>query len=323
MAIDPITGGDPPPQQRGLATRIEHARARAEEAAARYRELARRNPVYALPIVALTTYVARQGMLLASAIAFRTFLWLMPLALLFAGVLTGLGQTFPSIAQRAQTTNGVAAVARKQITAALQDGGRSWWVAVIIGVFALLWTTRTLMRNLIQATAHIWEAPSPHQTQRQVAVSSLVFAGAWLLLFLAAALIAALEVVPAGLAVTFVLQVALSSLTWLAISLRLPDRRRSWRDLVPGSVLFGAGLALMQLVGRVYLPARFEHSSELYGSLGIAAVILVWLLAVGHLTILSALVNRVWLDYRLDQQREDGVTVPAPAPVPGRPTTRE
>ncbi len=91
----------------GLASRIDHARARAEEAAARYRELARRDPVYALPIVALTTYVARQGMLLASAIAFRTFLWLMPLALLAAGLLTGLGRSSPFIAERAQSTTGV------------------------------------------------------------------------------------------------------------------------------------------------------------------------------------------------------------------------
>jgi uncharacterized BrkB/YihY/UPF0761 family membrane protein len=90
----------------------------------------------------------------------------------------------------------------------------------------------------------------------------------------------------------------------------------------------------MQLVGRFYLPARFEHSSQLYGSLGVAAVILVWLLLLGHLTVISALVNRVWFDYRVDRaQREstapgpsrdtnESVTAPAPSPAPGRPTTR-
>ena len=99
----PVDGTESP---HGLASRIDHARARAEEAAARYRELARRDPVYALPIVAVTTYVARQGMLLASAIAFRTFLWLMPLALLTAGLLTGIGRSSPFIAERAQTHDG-------------------------------------------------------------------------------------------------------------------------------------------------------------------------------------------------------------------------
>lgn len=326
----PADGTEPP---HGLLGRIDHARARAEEAAARYRELARRDPVYALPIVAVTTYVARQGMLLASAIAFRTFLWLMPLALLTAGLLTGIGRSSPFIAERAQQTTGVTAVARQQVVAALEDGGQSWWVAVVIGLFGFLWTTRTLMRNLIQATAHVWDAPTRRQPQREVIISSGVFAGAWLALFVAAGLVSVLDVVPGGLVATFAIQVTLSSLVWLVISLRLPDRRRSWTDLLPGCLLFGLGLSLMQLVGRIYLPARFEHSSELYGSLGVAAVILVWLLLLGHLTVISALVNRVWLDYRVDREEQaaaatessdvggDAVTAPAPSPGPGRPTT--
>jgi membrane protein len=316
------------------AERIDHVRARAEDAAARYRRLARRNPVYALPIVAATTYVARQGMLLASAIAFRTFLWLMPLALLAAGLLTGIGRSHPDVAERAQQTTGVTAVARQQIVGALQDGGQSWWVAVVVGLGGFLWTTRTLMRNLIQATAHIWDAPTPHQPQRRVLISSLIFAGAWLMLFFAFGLVSTLDIVAVGVIATFLSQIALSTLVWLVISLRLPDRRESWTDLLPGCLFFGLGLSLMQLVGRFYLPARFEHSSQLYGSLGVAAVILVWLLLLGHLTTLSALVNRVWFDYRIDRREQqaaasgpsiaadESVTAPARSPAPGRPTTR-
>ena len=177
MASAPAPDDGTEPPAHGWHSRVDHARARAEEAAARYRELARRDPVYALPIVAVTMYVARQGMLLASAIAFRTFLWLMPLALLAAGLLTGLGRGFPLFSERAQSTTGVAAVARQQVVAALEDGGQSWWVAVVVGFFGFLWTTRTLMRNLIQATAHIWDAPTRRLPQRQVIISSLVFAG--------------------------------------------------------------------------------------------------------------------------------------------------
>ena len=333
MASAPAPDDGTEPPAHGWHSRVDHARARAEEAAARYRELARRDPVYALPIVAVTMYVARQGMLLASAIAFRTFLWLMPLALLAAGLLTGLGRSFPLFSERAQSTTGVAAVARQQVVAALEDGGQSWWVAVVVGFFGFLWTTRTLMRNLIQATAHIWDAPTRRLPQRQVIISSLVFAGAWLALFFASGLVSAIDVAPVGIAAVFAIQVMLSTVVWLVISLRLPDRRRSWTDLLPGCLLFGLGLSLMQLVGRIYLPARFEHSSQLYGTLGVAAVILVWLLLLGHLTVISALVNRVWLDYRVDraQQRAsaksassdagDHLTAPQPSPAPGRPTT--
>jgi membrane protein len=206
-------------------------------------------------------------------------------------------------------------------------------VAVVIGLFGFLWTTRTLMRNLSQATAHIWDAPTRRQHPREMVVSSLVFAGAWLALFSASGIVSALDVVPVGVAAAFAIQITLSAVVWLVISLRLPDRRQSWTDLLPGCLLFGLGLSLMHLVGRVYLPARFEHSSQLYGSLGVAAVILVWLLLLGHLTVVSALVNRVWFDYRVDRAQQqaaatslpgdasDSVTAPQPSPGPGRPTT--
>ena len=161
------------------------------------------------------------------------------------------------------------------------------------------------MRNLIQATAHVWDAPTRRQPQRQVIISSLVFAGAWLALFIAAGLVSVLDVVPGGLVATFAIQVTLSSLAWLVISLRLPDRRRSWTDLLPGCLLFGLGLSL-DAARRAASTCQHDSSTrqQLYGSLGVAAVILVWLLLLGHLTVISALVNRVWFDYRVDREQQ-------------------
>ena len=220
-----------------------------------------------------------------------------------AGLLTGLGRSFPFVASEPKSATGVAAVARSRWWPPCEDGGQSWWVAVVVGLFGFLWTTRTLMRNLSQATAHIWDAPTRRAHPRQMVVSTLVFAGAWLALFFASGLVSALDVVPRR----------------HRCRLRAPDRaelRGVARDLAPAarpaSVVDGppAGFPPLRararahaLVGRVDLPARFEHSSQLYGSLGVAAVILVWLLLLGHLTVVSALVNRVWLDYRVDRRR--------------------
>jgi membrane protein len=67
---------------------------------------------------------------------------------------------------------------------------------------------------------------------------------------------------------------------------------------VPGVLLFGVGLATLHVVSRVYLPARIEHSSALYGSLGVAGAMLVWLLATGQLMVGCAILNRVWLRHR-------------------------
>ncbi|GAA2747137.1 hypothetical protein GCM10009868_35340 [Terrabacter aerolatus] len=62
--------------------RLARLRSRGEERAnryaARYAELARRVPLLRVPLEMATLYVARQGMLLASAVAFRAFLWWRP-----------------------------------------------------------------------------------------------------------------------------------------------------------------------------------------------------------------------------------------------------
>src|SRR5207249_2937883 len=164
-----------------------------------------------------------------------------------------------------------------------------------IGGLLFLWTTRTLMRSLTVVNAHAWAVPVPKLRQKHVLVTTLVFAGGWALILAVASLIARLDrLIPGGLVVAILLQGAAVAAIWLLICLRLPDRRTSWTDLLPGSVLFGVGLAVLHAVSRVYIPRKLKHSSELYGSLGVAGVILAWLLLIGQVIVVAALVNSVW-----------------------------
>jgi membrane protein len=283
--------------------RLARLRSRGEDAASRYArkymELSRRIPAAKVPLEMAALYVARQGMLLASALAFRTFLWLLPLALLVSGLVAGLSRAVPGAVEDAVAVTGVTSTLRQQITQALEESTRSWWVAVLVGFVLSLWTTRTLMRNLVIVNAHVWDARVPRRTQRQVLQATLVFGGAWLGIFLGAALVRSLDnLLPGGILLSFLFQAVISGAGWVLITLHLPDRRRSWMDLVPGGVLFGVGLATLHVVSRVYLPARIEHSSALYGSLGVAGAMLVWLLATGQLMVGCAILNRVWLRHR-------------------------
>ena len=238
-------------------------------------------------------------MLLASAVAFRNFLWLLPLALLVSGLVAGLTRVIPGAADEAVAVTGVTSTLRQQITVALEESTRAWWVAVLVGLVLSLWTTRTLMRNLVIVNAHVWDARVPRRTQREVLRATLVFGAAWLGIFLGAALVKILDnLLPGGILLSFVSQAAISGAGWVLISLHLPDRRRSWLDLVPGGLLFGLGLATLHVISRVYLPARIEHSSALYGPLGVAGAVLVWLLVAGQLIVVCAILNRVWLRHR-------------------------
>ena len=283
--------------------RLARLRSRGEDTASRYArkymELSRRIPAAKVPLEMAALYVARQGMLLASAVAFRTFLWLLPLALLVSGLVAGLSRAIPGAAEDAVAVTGVTSTLRQQITVALEESTRSWWVAVLVGLFLSLWTTRTLMRNLVIVNAHVWDARVPRRSQREVLGATLVFGAAWLGIFLGAALVTSLDnLLPGGILLSFVCQAGISGAGWVLITLHLPDRRRSWLDLVPGGLLFGVGLATLHVISRVYLPARIEHSSALYGSLGVAGAVLVWLLVAGQLIVGCAILNRVWLRHQ-------------------------
>lgn len=284
------------------SSRAERWRAKAEQASKRYQERAQTQPLFGLPLSFAAQYVARQGILLASAIAFRMFLWLLPLALLVAGILSGLARSDSRSIESASKQAGLTGAASQQVVTALRDGNRSWVIAVITGGFLFLWTTRTLMRTLTVANAHAWAAPVPRPKQKDVLITTLIFAGAILVLFACVAgLHKVVHAFAGGILLGFLGQGAIISAFWMLVIRRLPDRRTSWLDLIPGALLFGFGISLLSVVGRIYLPPRFAHSSAVYGSLGIASVMLIWMLLIGQLVVSAALANSVWTDYRKDR----------------------
>jgi uncharacterized BrkB/YihY/UPF0761 family membrane protein len=287
-------------ERSGGPSRAERMRARATKASAGYLELAQRRPVLGLPMVFVSLYLARQGLLLASAVAFRMFLWLMPLALIAAGIFAGVSTAYPDAPVLAADAVGVTGTAREQVARALAEGYESWWIAVVVGLGAFLWTSRTLLRNLVMVSAHLWQVPRARQKQSHVLLSTVIFAGVWLpLLMIGAVFVARVDALfPGAWFLAMGLEAVLCGAAWLVICRRLPDRRDGWQDLLPGAALFGIAIALIHLVSRIYLPARIEHSSALYGSLGVAGAILVWLLVFGQLVVASILVNVVSLDHR-------------------------
>ena len=282
--------------------RIGRFRARADQAADRYQTLAQERPLLGLPLAVVARYPARQGLLLASAMAFRLFLWLLPFALLVAGIGAGLAQSNTRTVESASKTAGITGAASQEIVTALHDGHRSWWIAVVIGSLGVLWGARTTLRTLTLVHAHIWQVPAPRYRVHAMLGRMLVFVGGWIVLIVGAATVPRLDrLIPGGLFLAIIVQLIISAAVWEAMSFRLPHTRARWQDLLPGSLLVGVSFAVLDAVSRVYIPRRLESSSELYGALGIAAVILAWLLIFGQVIVASALVNVVWTEY--DQER--------------------
>ena len=283
--------------------RIARWRARAEHAANRYQALAQHQPVLGLPLAFVARYTARQGVLLASAAAFRLFLWLLPLALLAAGIIAGVSTNHEASLASANKVAGVTGAASEYVVTAMHESHRSWWVAVLLGSILFLWGTRKLVRNLTVVNAHLWGVPVPKRRQRDALITSMISAGGWIVVVIAIALLWRLhDVHIAGTLIAIVAPGLILAAAWMIISRRQPSGSYDPVDLAPGCLAFGLGLAILNAASRIFLANRFEHSSQLYGPLGVAAVILGWLLIIGHLIISSALINVVWSEYRRDRR---------------------
>jgi uncharacterized BrkB/YihY/UPF0761 family membrane protein len=281
----------PPPDKPG---RLVAWRARAEAASERYQREAQRRPLLGLPLAFLARYTARQGVLLASAAAFRLFLWLLPLALLLGGVLAATG------ANGTVQNAGITGTATREIVRTIQSGHKSWPQAVVIGTALFLWASWTLIRYLTAMNAHAWQVPIPQRRLDAAVKTTLLFAGAWLVVILGVVGMSRLRRVIPGdrILLGIVVEAAAIAGAWLLLCLQLPDGRSTWTDLVPGSLLVGVGLAVLNTVGQIYIPLRLQHASELYGSLGAAGAMLAWLLIIGQVMVSAAIANSVWADYR-------------------------
>jgi uncharacterized BrkB/YihY/UPF0761 family membrane protein len=83
--------------------------------------------------------------------------------------------------------------------------------------------------------------------------------------------------------------------------------------LVPGALLIAGGVIVMRLVTVLYLLNRIESSSELYGGLGAAAGILLWLYLIGRLIVGAAVLNAAL--WARNSGERGGSADPAPTPA--------
>ena len=119
------------------------------------------------------------------------------------------------------------------------------------------------------------------------AAASLSFAGGAAGLVVAAGVVNTARVRHPGPGLLlWVLLVAVYGAVWLAASSALPHPPQvPLRGLVPGAILFAVGTEALHLLTVVWYGSKLEHSSELYGGLGAAVVLLAWLYLLGRLAI--------------------------------------
>jgi uncharacterized BrkB/YihY/UPF0761 family membrane protein len=229
------------------------------------------------------------GTIIAGALAYRLFIWILPLALVFvAGFGVAASQANES-SQHAARSLGLAGIVSGSVAGAANSTAR--WYALLIGIPILLWATRSLLRTLIVIHRLCW-TDVRHAAPKATPKGTLRLLGL-LLCFLAvsaAANYVRSKLPGPGLIVTIALILPYGGL-WLLVSMRLPRRDATWIALLPGALLFAVGLEIVGAVVAFFIVPEAETKQGTYGSLGLAAALLLGLFFLSRLVVATAVLN--------------------------------
>ena len=248
------------------------------------------------------------GGLLAGGLAYRLFLWLLPIGLVGAQLLGIWLDANEEGVEDAAKEFGIGAAAIASAERAVEASQTNRILLLLTGIVLIAWFSLGFLRALQLAYSFAWGLP--RQKLRKPLYAVMIFNGLFLALAVAGAGLAWLRrelglfgVI--GVLVTIGFQAGVGLLVmWL-----LPHRAKRWQELVPGAVLVAVGAQVVNVAVVFYFAPRIGRSTERYGAVGTAAVLLVWLYVVARLITSGAFLNAtLW-------ERRHGGSTEEPAPA--------
>jgi uncharacterized BrkB/YihY/UPF0761 family membrane protein len=231
------------------------------------------------------------GSLLAGGLAYRLFIWLVPAALVVAstiGLVADLSSTDPEEMARSA---GLGASLTATVARAAEETGRASIILLLIGLWALLWSGRSVVKALRLLAGVAWRIRPgrlTHSLRASAAFSGIAFG-----------LIASPILLRRLYAGRFILDLIVWIATpivitplfaWVFARLPHPNGIR-WTSFLPGAALLAIGLQLMQIATSVYFAGRLGRVEDLYGAIGLATVFMVWLYVIGRLVVAAMALN--------------------------------
>ena len=229
------------------------------------------------------------GGIIAGALAYRFFVWLLPLALVCVAGLGFVSDASSQTPEEAAATFGLAGLVSTSVATAAEGSAR--WYALLVGIPILVYVTRGLLRALIGCHRLIWGEPRS-ATLKPTIRASLVLLLYLLTFMCTTTLMNWIRSISGSLGVLgLTLGFLIYGVLWLFVTLDLPHKDARWEALVPGALFFALGLVVLQAVTLYILTPYVLNKGGTYGSLGIAAGLLFSLYLVSRLMIAAAVVS--------------------------------
>jgi membrane protein len=252
------------------------------------------------------------GGLLAGALAFRLFIWLLPCCLLLTSTLgfTASSEHAPDEVSRDLGMSPLTASMLGQVAAQAERGR---YVTMLLGLVLLAWAGLTLGRALDRVRGRVWHSRadrSPKSTLARAARYNIA-----LLLVVVGNVAAPVIVAATGRSPALFSLPSLAfyvAIGMIVLSVEWPPR---WRSVWPGALLIALGIEGLHLAAVIFLPGKLARASELYGTLGVAASVLLWLALMARLVVLGQVLNAVLAERSADG-RTDSPPPEGDAPTP-------
>ena len=230
------------------------------------------------------------GGILAGALAFRIFLFMVPFVYVVFSV---LGAIFGAVSQDPTQVAKNIGITGVLASAVVKTQDQSAWTlaALVIGAtFALFLTAGSLLKALYVVHWLVWRVPRVMPTGL---VARLVLIGITLV---ASVLGVAVNYVRnssgiLGAVIAVVVITVLSFALWWWVSWTLPHAPVPARALIPGAALMAIGMDVLHLLTTYWIGHLVARKTSTYGPVGIALAVLLWVYILGRVIVASAGLN--------------------------------
>ena len=230
------------------------------------------------------------GGILAGALAFRIFLFMVPVVYVIFTVLglvsRALGHDPAQLAKHAGITGVLASTVVK-----VADQSAWTLAALVVGaVVTMVITAGSLLKALFVVHWLVWRVPrvKPAGLAPRLVLIGVALVGSVLGVAINDVRAASGA---AGAALAVLLTTGLSFAGWWWVSWKLPHAPVPARALIPGAVLMAVGADVLQLLTTYWIGNLVARKTDTYGAVGIALAVLLWVYILGRIMVASAGLN--------------------------------
>ena len=303
--------------------RVQRATARVSEAqkqaVAKAEDLEKRVPHLSLLREVYQRYRRQNATVLAGHLAFRSFLFFLPVAVLLVAVVGFLRSRGIDVGSEFGGKLGLSNSLTHTVSDNADQASRGWAPLALSALAAVAITGSGLLSAFNYCFAQAWGLDAVKIPHRLSLIPK--FVGSLIVMVLLIGFVGTLRHL--GLAAGFSGiggAMVLVGLAFFVVAGILPHRSTAPQWLLPGSIAAPVAIAGLQVFAIYYLPDKVARSSSLYGSLGVAVAVLFYLYLLGNIVVGSALVNAVWWDHfhgpaATDRERARLPDPPTPPPA--------